>query len=159
MGEVSHARLKTNPYRPALPTLFLTNSRSLTNKMDEIKMRTTPHYVTIITETWLNHNIPDAAIKVAGCSVQSRLNEGLWEEQRGLVCLREQQLVHGQHCYRETLLLGLIVFNDQIQTLLPAERDPSSFHCSRLRPSHANAKQAMGSLYDAISKQLNKHPE
>lgn len=37
--------------------------------MDEIRMRTMPHSVTIITETWLNQNISDAAIELAGCSV------------------------------------------------------------------------------------------
>ncbi|KAI4832799.1 hypothetical protein KUCAC02_015747, partial [Chaenocephalus aceratus] len=41
----------------------------VTNKMDEIRVRCMPHCVTIITETWLNHNIPDAAIELAGCSV------------------------------------------------------------------------------------------
>ncbi|KAI9532046.1 hypothetical protein NQZ68_035383 [Dissostichus eleginoides] len=37
--------------------------------MDEIRVRCIPHCVTIITETWLNHNIPDAAIELAGCSI------------------------------------------------------------------------------------------
>ncbi len=30
------ARLQANPHRPTLPSLFLMNSRSLVNKMDEI---------------------------------------------------------------------------------------------------------------------------
>ncbi|KAI3356467.1 hypothetical protein L3Q82_017682 [Scortum barcoo] len=33
------ARLQANPYRLALPSLFLTNARSLVNKMDKMKLR------------------------------------------------------------------------------------------------------------------------
>lgn len=35
-----HARLKANPHRPALPSLFLANCRSLVNKIDEISTST-----------------------------------------------------------------------------------------------------------------------
>lgn len=64
------ARLKANPYRPALLSLFLSNCRSLAKKMDEIRMRTMSHCVTIIMETWLNNNIPDAAIDMTGNSMK-----------------------------------------------------------------------------------------
>ncbi|CAB1451705.1 unnamed protein product [Pleuronectes platessa] len=43
-GEASRARrhrLKANPYTPELQSLFLANARTLTDKMDEIRMRTT----------------------------------------------------------------------------------------------------------------------
>uniref|UniRef100_A0A665UD53 Reverse transcriptase domain-containing protein n=1 Tax=Echeneis naucrates TaxID=173247 RepID=A0A665UD53_ECHNA len=67
------AKLKANPYRPVIPSLFLTNSRSLHNKMDEIRLRITSHKleycVLIVTESWLDHNIPDAAIQLAGRAV------------------------------------------------------------------------------------------
>lgn len=47
-------------------SLFLTKSRSLVNKMDEIQLRIMSRHietcVTVITETWLDNNIPDAAI-------------------------------------------------------------------------------------------------
>ncbi|KAI3361639.1 hypothetical protein L3Q82_001999 [Scortum barcoo] len=58
------AKLQANPYRPALPSLFLTNTRSLVNKMDERKLRIVSakidSCVAIVTETWLDNNIPDA---------------------------------------------------------------------------------------------------
>ncbi|KAI4875609.1 hypothetical protein NFI96_000891 [Prochilodus magdalenae] len=67
------ARLQASPYRPAVPSLFLANSRSLVNKMDEIRLRITSNNmnscVVIITETWLNRSVPDAAIELAGHSV------------------------------------------------------------------------------------------
>ncbi len=64
------ARLRANPTRPALPTLMLSNVRSLENKLDLIQFtRSTQHEardccVFIFTETWLNNNIPDSAIQL-----------------------------------------------------------------------------------------------
>ena len=54
-----------NPYRPALPSILLSNVRSLENKMDYLRLDlTTQHKVrdcsaVILTETWLNQKVPD----------------------------------------------------------------------------------------------------
>ncbi len=64
------ARLRANPTRLALPTLMLSNVRSLENKLDLIQLsRSTQHEardccVFVFTETWLNDNIPDSAIQL-----------------------------------------------------------------------------------------------
>ncbi len=64
------ARLRANPTRPALPTLMLSNVRSLENKLDLIQLtQSTQHEardccVFVFTETWLNNNIPDSAIQL-----------------------------------------------------------------------------------------------
>ncbi len=69
-AEVYWARLRANPTRPALPTLMLSNVRSLENKLDLIQLsRSTQHEardccVFVFTETWLNDNIPDSAIQL-----------------------------------------------------------------------------------------------
>ncbi len=66
------ARLRANPTRPALPTLMLSNVRSLENKLDLIQLsQSTQHEardccVFVFTETWLNNNIPDSAIQLHG---------------------------------------------------------------------------------------------
>ncbi|KAL0147043.1 hypothetical protein M9458_057567 [Cirrhinus mrigala] len=66
------ARLRANPTRPALPTLMLSNVRSLENKLDEIQLsRSTEHEardccVFVFTETWLNDKTPDYAIQLHG---------------------------------------------------------------------------------------------
>ncbi len=66
------ARLRANPTRPALPTLMLSNVRSLENKLDLIQLSwSTQHEardccVFVFTETWLNDNIPDSAIQQHG---------------------------------------------------------------------------------------------
>lgn len=65
-------RLKANPFKPPLPTIFLSNARSIHNKMDEIRLRlTTQRNIAnccsmIFTETWLDYTTPDKAIELAG---------------------------------------------------------------------------------------------
>ncbi len=68
------ARLRANPTRPAIPSLMLSNVRSLENKLDLIQLsRSTQHEtrdccVFVFTEKWLNDNIPDSAIQLHGHS-------------------------------------------------------------------------------------------
>ncbi len=66
------SRLGANPTRPALPTLMLSNLRSLENKLDLIQLsQSTQHEardccVFVFSEIWLNGNIPDSAIQLHG---------------------------------------------------------------------------------------------
>ncbi len=68
------ARLRGNPTRTAIPSLMLSNVRSLENKLELIQLsRSTQHEtrdccVFVFTETWLNDNIPDSAIQLHGLS-------------------------------------------------------------------------------------------
>lgn len=64
------ARLKANPI-DELPPASSSQTAGLSQTVDELRMRTAQQCVTIITETWLNHNVPEAAIVVASCSVYS----------------------------------------------------------------------------------------
>ncbi|KAI3355017.1 hypothetical protein L3Q82_004562 [Scortum barcoo] len=81
------ARLQANPYRPAFPSLFLTNARSLVNKMDEMKLKIVSakidSCVAIVTETWLDNNIPDAAVELAGRSLLLAVRTAASEKHRG----------------------------------------------------------------------------
>ena len=69
------ARLKANPSKPPLPSIFLANVRSIRNKLDEIRLRLTAQRTLtrcccmIFTETWLDSTTPDAAIQLAGRTV------------------------------------------------------------------------------------------
>ena len=66
------ARLKANPSKPPLPSIFLANVSSIRNKLDEIRLRLTAQKTLtscccmIFTETWLDRTTPDAAIELAG---------------------------------------------------------------------------------------------
>lgn len=70
-GDVQ-ARLAANPHKPAIPTLLLSNVRSLNNKLDYIKLWRASHCnvidccATVFTETWLNQDVTDAAVQVEG---------------------------------------------------------------------------------------------
>ncbi|KAI3369446.1 hypothetical protein L3Q82_007486 [Scortum barcoo] len=70
------ARLKANAGRPPIPSLFLSNVRSLDNKLDLLRLRLGASRemrncaVLCLTETWLNDNMPDpASSSTAGFSV------------------------------------------------------------------------------------------
>lgn len=61
-------------------SLIVTNTRSLTNKMDEIRLRITKHNLescVIIKETWLGDNTPNTAIELAEHSL-------FWAERKAL---------------------------------------------------------------------------
>ncbi len=66
------ARLKANPFKPPLPTIFLSNAQSIRDKMDEVRLhmaaKRTIHNCCcmIFTETWLDSTTPDTAIELAG---------------------------------------------------------------------------------------------
>lgn len=65
------ARLKRNPHKPPLPSIYMTNARSVMHKMDELELLTaSDHFVRtccimIITESWLQPLIPDNATQLA----------------------------------------------------------------------------------------------
>ena len=61
---VNEKRLKKKP----LPSLLMTNARSVFNKMDELRLRVLQHKPSVIaiTETWLSPNTPDSAIAING---------------------------------------------------------------------------------------------
>ncbi|KAI4897621.1 hypothetical protein NFI96_030293 [Prochilodus magdalenae] len=66
------ARLKANTDRPPIPSLFLSNVRSLDNKLDLLRLRMSVSdemrncAVICLTETWLNDSMPDSAFQLAG---------------------------------------------------------------------------------------------
>lgn len=69
------AQLRRQPHRLALPSIFLTNARSVIHKTEELELQMVgkKHVqdccVTIITETWLHLLIPDAAVQLSSHSM------------------------------------------------------------------------------------------
>lgn len=64
-------RLGKYPYKPALPSLFVSNVRSLTNKTEELELIISAQKniqeccVRAFTETWLDSTIPEVVIELA----------------------------------------------------------------------------------------------
>ena len=65
-------RLRQRRHCPPLPGIFLSNVRSLCNKMDELQLLLgknsdfSTSSVLCFTETWLCGSIPDSALQLAG---------------------------------------------------------------------------------------------
>lgn len=66
------ARLRKQPLKPLLPSLYLTNARPMVYKTDDLEIQLAGNRyvldccVLIITETWLRTKIPDATVQLAG---------------------------------------------------------------------------------------------
>ncbi len=66
------AKLKANPYKTPLPSIFLSNVRSLKNKTDHLQLELTSKREMrnccsiILTETWLNSSILDNVASIEG---------------------------------------------------------------------------------------------
>ena len=87
-------RLRKVPHRTALPSIFLTNNRSITQKLDELELNiATNSYVRnssvmIISETCLHQLIPDEAVQLAGhTSYRQDKNEYSSKKRGGGLCM------------------------------------------------------------------------
>ena len=66
------SRFRRRPYRPPLPALLLTNVRSIQNKINKLFLliQINKDYkgcsVICLTETWLDHTMPDQAVTPPG---------------------------------------------------------------------------------------------
>ena len=88
-------KLRLNPHRTALPSIFLTNVRSLFNKLNELKIWTLTQKslmdcnVMFFTETWLNNDIPTSVMELEGRSIfrGDRTAETTGESRGGGLCI------------------------------------------------------------------------
>lgn len=155
------ARLNANPYKPALPSVFLANSRSAVNKLDEIGVRIMPYCVSIITETWLNDGISDTVIQLAGLSVyRADRTSDSGKNRGGGVCIYVNNKwctavdVVERHCCPD---LELLVVKCR-PFFLPREFTTITIMAVYI-PPQAKAKVALDKLHESASKQLTAHPD
>ncbi len=162
------ARLRANPTRPALPTLMLSNVRSLENKLDLIQLtRSTQHEardccVFVFTETWLNDNIPDSAIQLnkLTCYRADRDKTLSGKSRGGGLCL----YINKEWCNNAAVLskhcspLVEFMFVKCRPFYLPREFTAIVIAAVYIPPC-ANAKDALRELYSAISEQQTNNPD
>lgn len=159
------ARLQANPNRPALPSLFLTNSRSLVNKMDEVRLRIISHRlnncVMVITETWLDSAVPDAAIELAGRSVyRADRTSDSGKNKGGGVCI----YINNDWCTSADIIRSHCSPDIEYMSLkcrpFYTPREFAAIVITAVYiPPRANAKLALEELHEAINSQLNAYPE
>ncbi|KAK7910081.1 hypothetical protein WMY93_014765 [Mugilogobius chulae] len=160
-------RLKKAPLKPALPSIFLSNARSLVNKMDEMSLINTTHRqvkdcsILIISETWLHAGVPDEAIVLTGRSVhRADRNEESGKTRGGGLCIYTNNrwctnaTVIGKHCSPD---LEYIVVRCR-PFYMPREFTVVIAIAVYVPPS-ANAKLAMTTLLTVISKLQTAHPD
>ncbi len=162
------ARQRANPTRPALPTLMLSNVRSLENKLDLIQLsRSTQHAardccVFVFTETWLNDNIPDSAIQQHGLtSYRADSDSSLsGKARRGGLCVYVNKewcnnaVVVTKHCSS----LVEFMFVKCRPFYLPREFTAIVIVAVYIPPC-ANTKDALRELSSAISEQQTNNPD
>ncbi|XP_073669588.1 uncharacterized protein [Paramisgurnus dabryanus] len=161
------ARLKRAPNRPPLPSLYVANARSLGNKMDELHLdlsnRTNirDSSVVIITESWLNPEIPDAAVELAGRSLhRSDRTEDSGKSRGGGLCI----YVNKDWCTNSTVIdkycspdIELLVVKCR-PFYLPREFTVAVVTAVYIPPD-ADRNSALGHALIAIDKQQNNYPE
>ena len=98
-------RLRRKKTRAPLPSMIVSNARSLKPKMDELRRQAKVCYefpeacVMTITETWLNKDIPDSLLEIGGFSlIRTDRNEHSWKGKAGGIGV----YVNGQWCRQHT---------------------------------------------------------
>lgn len=161
-------RLKAKPFRPALPSILLSNVRSLENKMDYLRLDLTSQRkvrdcnAIILTETWLNHTVPDNAIQVDGfTSFRADRSQVLSGKSRGGgVCIFINNnwctnvKVISSHCSED---IEFLIIKCR-PTYLPREFTAVTITAVYLPPS-ANTKDALSTLYQSVSALQDANPD
>ncbi len=164
----NYYRLRANPTSPAIPSLMLSNVRSLEKKLDLIQLsRSTQHEtrdccVFVFTETWLNDNIPDSAIQLHGltCCRADRDSSLSGKTRGGGLCVYinkewcNNAAVLSKHC---SSLVEFMVVKCR-PFYLPREFTAIVIVAVYIPPC-ANAKDALRELYSAISEQQTNNPD
>lgn len=162
-----HARLKARATRPPLPSLLLTNVRSLENKMDELRTRTTTQReireccALIFTETWTTDNTPDSAIQLQTHSVhRGDRTSASGKNKGGGVCVYTNDRwcldtqVMEKHCSVDIEVLMVKCRPFYLQREFSAV-----FLLAVYISPRANRTAALGLLHDTISKHETAHPD
>ena len=161
------ARLKANPFKPPLPTIFLSNARSIRGKMDEIRLHMAAKRIIyncccmIFTETWLDSTSPDAAIELAGrTAYRADRTADSGKKIGGGLCI----YTNNSWCTNVAVVSKLCSPEVELMLLkcrpfyLPREFT-AVYICAVYIPPDANAKLALAQVHDSINDSLVAHPD
>ncbi|GAA6231470.1 uncharacterized protein LOC109141784 [Lates japonicus] len=154
------AKLKANAGRPPIPSLFLSNVRSLDNKTDLLRLRLEASSemrncaVLCLMETWLNDNMPDTAFQFDGRLLfRSDRNQQSGKARGGGLCV----YVNKGWCTNCTLVNSHC--SEAIEHMTVKCRPhylPREFTAVFVM---AKANEALTELHNNISSLQHKHPE
>lgn len=159
-------RLRNRGDRPPLPSVILSNVRSLKNKIEELRVitRTWHEYrescFMVFTETWLHRDIPCSLVELDGFSlVRADRDENSGKSRGGGVCIYIKDKWCCQHMVRDT------VCNPDVELLCLSLRPfylPREFGniiiCAVYVPLIGNAANAARCISDCVNEQLRRTP-
>lgn len=103
-------QLRRRGNRPPLPSMILSNVRSLRNKMDKLRLLTRGCFeyrescIMLFTETWLHPEIPDCCVGIEGFShIRSDRSELSGKSKGGGLCLYINDKWYRQHTVRKKI--------------------------------------------------------
>ena len=149
-------RLRRRGNRPPLPSMILSNGRSLKRKMDELWTNVSACYeyressIMAFTETWLRPDVPDSLCEVDGFSlIRSDRSETLGKDRGGGICVFINEKWCRQYTLRKT------VCNPDVELM-----------CLSLRPMYLPrefgniilAASAAAHITDCVHQQLMRTP-
>lgn len=155
-------RLRRRVNNPPLPTMILSNVRSLRNKMDELRSLSSHCHefreacIMVLTESWLRRDIPNDLIQLDGFSCVRADREATSGKSRGGgICVYVKDSWCSQFTIRETIC------DPDIEALcltmrpyyLPREFGSVSI-CAAYVPPGAKANVAANRLADCVYSQL-----
>lgn len=160
-------RIRYQPFSSPLPSVFLANVRSITNKMDEIKLQLACDQlcgncaVLIFTETWHGVNDPVCPFELAERTLfraDRTMESG--KKKGGGLCV----YIHQKWCSDVDLIETYCSAELEYMLLkyrpfyLPQEISVVVVAAVYI-PPRADISKALDILYVAISRQLTKHPD
>ncbi|XP_076849711.1 uncharacterized protein LOC143497938 [Brachyhypopomus gauderio] len=165
------ARLKANPSRPAVPSLFLAHVCSLHTELEHIRLQRTTRRefrdccVLVFVESRLSDDIPDSAVQLAGLTAfradRSAAPSGKTRDGGG-VCVYintewcSDAVAVARHC---SLLVEFLIVRCR-PFYLPRELSSVLIAAVYTPPSAGpDAEETLGELYGAISDLQHKHPD
>ncbi|KAK0153202.1 hypothetical protein N1851_005108 [Merluccius polli] len=157
------ARLSRQPHKPSLPSLFITNARSLPNKIEELELTISTQKniqdccVMVITDTWLTPTIPAEAQASGPHSTPSRQDTRL---RGGGLCVYTNTnwctnaVTTDTYCSPDVEYLSV-----RCRPFYMPRKFTVIIITAVYIPPDANTKTALDSLLTVISNQQRDHPD
>ncbi len=161
------ARLRKQPHKPPLLSIFLTNARTLANKMDELRLLVATNNIVknscilLVTETWLNSSIPDMAIELERRTVyrHDRTTDSGKNRGGGLCIYLDNKWVTNTKVVSSHCSPDLEYVTVKCRPIYLAREHTAVMLTAVYIAPDANASSTIGYLHDTISNQQSMYHE
>ncbi len=160
-------RLRKQPHKPPLPSLYLSNARSLVHKTDDLELQLAGNRyvcdccVLIITKTWLHPHIPNASMQLAGHPLlRWDRNKNSGKSRGGGLCI----YAHDNWCNNGTVIdkhcsTDLVYMSVRCRPFFLARELTVVIITAVYIPPNANVNTALSLLLNVINEHQRAHPD